>query len=148
MRIKDEIKPRLTFGNWTLTDKGNNKLYQPSYEPTVIQEEDKEVKIPKQGIHQDHKDSDNEKEIPVTKERDYEATPTMPKDTLEIRRSKSVWFAPERLEPKLTGKSYTQITQVEDLKEYTLGYCLAEVYSFMKRIKEFGKMVCPPQLRR
>ena len=48
-------------------------------------------------------------------------------------------FAPEHLEPKLTGKSYAQMTQVEDPEEYVLGYCLAEVYSLVKGIKEFGK---------
>ena len=140
MGIKDGIKPRLTFGNRTLMDEDNNEVYQPTYKPKVLaEEEEEEVNIPKQGILQDHKDSDEEEEIPITKEGDYGATPTMPEDTLETRRSTRVHFAPERLEPKLMGKSYAQMTQVEDPKEYILGYCLAEVYSLVKGIKEFRK---------
>ena len=35
MGIKDGIKPKLMFGNWTLTDKDDDKIYQPNYALTV-----------------------------------------------------------------------------------------------------------------
>ena len=50
MGIKDRIKPKLTFGNWTLSDKDNDEQYQSNYKLTVIVEEDEEVGMPKQGI--------------------------------------------------------------------------------------------------
>ena len=50
MGIKDGINPRLTFGNWTLSTKIDNEIYEPIYKLSTIPEEHKEVEIPNQGI--------------------------------------------------------------------------------------------------